>query len=230
MHIAAALFVLTTASASAQDTEAPPPPPPPPAADDGEETTPPPPPPPAAEEGDTPAAPPAPKAKADGGGSSVDPNEGLDFMERWWPLGFSDDLAKPVDDALLFFFLAGVPCLPLGHIWLPFLVVGENPDGYLVEAILLWVIHIAPHFLIAILSVPLGIIPIIGPITAGFLGLTNCVLGIGNCLYFMPVAYANAYSRHIKAAAGSSASAARVPPRGVRVGRRSIAASPTMAY
>jgi hypothetical protein len=231
MHLAAALVVLT--AVSAQEAA---PPPPPPAESEATETAPEAEaPPPATEEAPEAEAPQAeaPKTEApktDSGSGKVDPNEGLDMMDRWWPLAFDDDLAKPVDDSLLFFFLAGVPCLPFGHIWLPFLIVGENPDGYLLEAILLWVIHAAPHFLIAAITTPVAFVPFIGAPIAGLLGLANCALGIGNCLYFMPVAYANAYSRHIKAAAGSTASARRVPPRGIRVGVRSIAPAPEMAY
>jgi hypothetical protein len=152
---------------------------------------------------------------AEGGAGEAD-DEGEDgekeggsvgFMEKYFPLTFADDLSEPVDDQKLWFIISGLFMNLAAPVWLPPVVVeADVPDGYYMDAAMIWGVHVAPHLLpLACLPVSFCAFLILPPV--GFIMWAGAILINGanalacaaNGLYCTPVAIANQYDRMLKA-------------------------------
>jgi hypothetical protein len=105
------------------------------------------------------------------------------FFGKYIPFGFPDAPEPEVRAAYIWFFVGMF--VPFGVIWVPALVMGAFPDGYIVEAILTYAVHAG----IALILFPTLICP---PV---FL-----VLELANGWYLTPVAMIGTFDRSVKAA------------------------------
>lgn len=182
-----------------------PPPPPPPALEDELDDAPPPPP--------LPTTPQRERQRKQerspqAAGPADDEEPGV--FDQYFPFTLSDDLHPAVDDILWSFWVANlIPCVPFPQIWLPLVVLdGDMPDNYLVDAIIVYASHLAPHFAVSVLNIgalfvsaALSFIPIIGiPCALANAGcaIANCLTILPNIWWLMPVAFANNLSRDLK--------------------------------
>lgn len=180
----------------AQDEFGDPPPPPPPVEAEPDVTTPAPPP---AYDEPAPAPQPRKKAKKPSADDTVDDGE-PGFIEKYFPFGLPDDLHPAVDEIIWSFWVSNlIPCIPFPQIWLPMVVAEDGaPDGYLVDAIITYILHVAPHLVLFAVGLPLALlspIPWIGwfiflPCSLVCNGL-NVIGGLVNAWYLLPVALAS---------------------------------------
>lgn len=211
-----ALSLVTSADVRVvQDEFGDPPPPPPPMVDDGGEVDELPPP-----MLSEPAPPPdgADRPKKKRRASDDDFDDELEdgepgFIEKYFPLALNEELHPAVDEALWSFWVANcIPCIPFAPVWFPMLMVeGGAPDGYLVDAIITFIVHIIPHLLVtavnvaAFLLLPLAAIPVVNLFVAGCM-IANfgclCLNGAAsqvNLWYLLPVSLANIMDNALKA-------------------------------
>lgn len=185
-----------------------PPPPPPPAIEDELDDAPPLPPPTSGSERQR-----EPKRSPRAAAPASDEEPG--FFDQYFPFALSDDLHPAVDDIIWSFWVANlVPIVPFAQIWLPVVLLEpDTPDGYLVDAIIVYASHLAPHAVLFAIGFPLlilGAVPYIGWfvfLPCGLLcnGLNFAGL-LANAWYLMPVAFANNLSRRLKIEDGEIAS------------------------
>lgn len=198
-------------------------------AEAGEEEEAPPAPPPA-------AAPEPPRERSAPRASPAPAGEEPDFLERFFPLGLDANL-HPVVDENLWSFWAGTlvsAFIPFAQVWLPMVLVEEVPKQYVLDALVIYLLHVAP---VAITALPAFMVAYVG-FLVGFIGLTagGCggtgvgllaapcaIMGLGlgcvgvwaavslvNTWWCMPVAFANAYSRALIAEDAQGTSRRRV--------------------
>lgn len=181
------------------------PPPPPPAIEQGPDVSEPAPPPPAIDE----AGPPPRSDDDDEGDEGSDEEDGeLGFVERYFPFSLTKDMHPAVEDIIWSFWVANfIPVIPFPQIWLPMVALeGDVPSDYLLDAIIVYALHIAPHLALLVVGLPLlvlGAIPYVGwflilPCALACNG-ANLIGLVVNAWYLLPVALANTMDRDLKA-------------------------------
>ncbi len=148
--------------------------------------------------------------------ASYDDESEPGLLERMWPLWLDDDLDPLVERGVWTFWIGGfIPVVPFGNIWLPLVLIDAPIDspGYLLDALLIEVVHVLPHLLLfpvafavifggSFAGIALGqeaALPIaLGSFIGGFgLMAANGVCLAANLLWCLPVATANAFDRAV---------------------------------
>lgn len=167
-----------------------PPPPPPPGLEEPDEAVPPPPPPsggPSVEKSEK-----SEKKKRSKKAPSEEGADEPDFIEKYFPFALSDDLHPELEDSVWAFWLVQVlPVFVAPQAWVtPMIFDGEPPEDYVMDAIIIYVTHLAPHACLYAATLPCLIIPWVN-ICGGLCLLANGVACVANFAYLMPVAFAN---------------------------------------
>ncbi|MFZ9889886.1 MAG: hypothetical protein ACO3JL_20510 [Myxococcota bacterium] len=116
--------------------------------------------------------------------------EQLDFFERRAAFALNDDLHPSLEDNLLPFFVGGL-CAPCGGpLWCPLLVIQEQPQGYINEALLTWLTWAAVLWAGSVASA----VPWVG----WAFGALYCPTALFVSCYLMPVNIINAWDRAAK--------------------------------
>lgn len=116
--------------------------------------------------------------------------EDMGFMERRAAFSLNDDLHPSIEDDLLPFFLGGLCSIFGGPLWLPLLLLDDQPNEYFEEAGITWLIWAA----VLVAGNFVSFVPYIG----WAFGFIWCPTALVISFYLMPVNVANAWDRAAK--------------------------------